>query len=129
MATDATHVVLGVPYIVSTVTFALGTAAGDLTASSLALGYPASFVLFALLFALPFLTRRLFGFNETASFWFAYVVTRPLGASFADWMGKSHLSGLGLGDGTVALVLTILIAAFVTHLSLAARRRERRSTA
>ena len=44
------------------------------------------------------------------SFWFAYVATRPLGASFADWLGKPHsVGGLGLGDGPVALVLAFAI--------------------
>jgi uncharacterized membrane-anchored protein len=59
--------------------------------------------------------------NAVAAFWFAYVVTRPLGASFADWLGKSTLDGLGLGDGRVALVLVVLIGACVGYLSLPGR--------
>ncbi len=99
-------------------TFALGTAVGDLTAATFGLGYFASGVLFAVLFALPGLGFRLFGLNAIAAFWFAYVMTRPLGASFADWFGKPFLGGLGLGDTKVALVLTILIVVFVTYLSV-----------
>jgi uncharacterized membrane-anchored protein len=99
-------------------TFALGTAAGDLTASTLGLGYFPSFVLFAVLFVIPGLAYWLFGLNEVFAFWFAYVVTRPLGASFADWMGKPFLGGLGLGDGKVAVVLTLLIVAFVAYLTV-----------
>jgi uncharacterized membrane-anchored protein len=99
-------------------TFALGTAAGDMTASTLGLGYFPSLVLFAVLFALPALAYWLFGLNEIFAFWFAYVITRPLGASFADWMGKSYLDGLGLGDGKVALVLTALIILFVGYLMI-----------
>src|SRR5262249_26033926 len=99
-------------------TFALGTAAGDLTASTLDLGYFTSGVLFAVLFALPRVAFLLFGLNEIAAFWFAYVVTRPLGASFADWFGKPILGGLGLGDTKVSLVLTILIVAFVGYLTV-----------
>jgi uncharacterized membrane-anchored protein len=99
-------------------TFALGTAAGDLTASTLGLGYFPSFVLFAVLFVVPGLAYWLFGLNEVFAFWFAYVVTRPLGASFADWMGKPFLGGLGLGDGKVAVVLTLLIVAFVAYLTV-----------
>lgn len=99
-------------------TFALGTAAGDLTASTLGLGYFASIVLFAILFAIPALGYRLFGLNAVFAFWFAYVVTRPLGASIADWLGKPILGGLGLGDGKVALVLTVLIAGFVAYLTV-----------
>jgi uncharacterized membrane-anchored protein len=99
-------------------TFALGTAAGDMTASTLHLGYFNSILLFAGLFALPGVALWLFGLNEVAAFWFAYVVTRPLGASVADWLGKSSLDGLGLGDGKVALVLTVLIVAFVGYLTV-----------
>jgi uncharacterized membrane-anchored protein len=99
-------------------TFALGTAAGDMTASTLGLGYFPSFVLFAVLFTLPALAYRLFGLNEIVAFWFAYVVTRPLGASFADWVGKPYLGGLGLGDEKVALVLTALIICFVGYLTV-----------
>ena len=103
-------------------TFALGTAAGDLTAASLGLGYLASAVLFSLLFAFPFLARRIAGLNEVFSFWFAYVVTRPLGASIADWLGKPILGGLGLGDGKVALFLTVLIVGSVALLTAAGMR-------
>lgn len=99
-------------------TFALGTAAGDLTASTFGLGYFPSFILFAVLFALPGLAYWWFGLNEIAAFWFAYIVTRPLGASFADWLGKPFLGGLGLGDEKVALVLTMLIIGFVGYLTV-----------
>ena len=99
-------------------TFALGTAAGDLTAATLGLGYPASAALFALLFALPALAWWRLGLNAVAAFWAAYVVTRPLGASVADWLGKPFLGGLGLGDGRVALVLTALIVGCVAVLTV-----------
>lgn len=99
-------------------TFALGTATGDLTAATLGLGYLSSGVLFAALFVLPALAYWLFGFNAIAAFWFAYIMTRPLGASFADWFGKPFLGGLGLGDTEVALVLTILIIGFVGYLTV-----------
>jgi uncharacterized membrane-anchored protein len=99
-------------------TFALGTAAGDLTASTLRLGYFASVILFAVLFALPGLAYWLLGLNAIAAFWFAYIVTRPLGASIADWLGKPYLGGLGLGDAKVALVLTVLIIIFVGYLTV-----------
>ena len=99
-------------------TFALGTAAGDMTAATLGLGYFASGVLFAILFAIPALAYRLFGLNEIVAFWFAYIMTRPLGASFADWFAKPYLGGLGLGDAKVSLVLTILIIIFVTYVTV-----------
>jgi uncharacterized membrane-anchored protein len=100
------------------VTFALGTAAGDMTAATLRLGYFSSGVLFAILFAIPALGYRLFGLNEIVAFWFAYIMTRPLGASFADWFAKSYLGGLGLGDTKVSLVLTILIIGFVAYVTV-----------
>ncbi|HET9014941.1 MAG TPA: hypothetical protein VFN57_05055, partial [Thermomicrobiaceae bacterium] len=99
-------------------TFALGTAAGDLTASTFGLGYPSSAALFALLLALPALAWWRLGLSPIAAFWLAYIVTRPLGASFADWFGKPYLGGLGLGDGPVALVLALLIVAGVAYLTV-----------
>nr|BBH93084.1 membrane protein [Thermogemmatispora argillosa] len=107
-------------------TFALGTAVGDLTAATLNLGYFPSIVLFGVLFALPALGYWLLGFNAIAAFWWAYIVTRPLGASIADWLGKPYLGGLGLGDGKVSLVLLILLIGFVAYLSITQRDVQRR---
>jgi uncharacterized membrane-anchored protein len=99
-------------------TFAMGTALGDLTATTLHLGYMVSFFMFAGIILIPAAGFRFLKWNAIASFWFAYVVTRPLGASFADWMGKPVSSGgAGLGDGKVAVVLTIVIVAFVAYLA------------
>ena len=54
------------------------------------------------------------------AFWFAYVVTRPLGASFADYVSKPHsLSGINFGDGPTALIATILVAILVGYLAVA----------
>jgi uncharacterized membrane-anchored protein len=101
-------------------TFALGTAAGDLTASTLGLGYFASILLFAALFAIPTIGYLVFHWNPVFTFWFAYVVTRPLGASVADWLGKPYLGGLGLGDDRVALAM---IAVFIVLVAYVAVRR------
>jgi uncharacterized membrane-anchored protein len=99
--------------------FALGTAAGDLTATTLQLGYFYSGVLFAGLIALPAVAYRFVGLNEIVAFWFAYIVTRPLGASFADWFGKPRsVHGLAVGDGPVSLVLWLLIIGFVAYLTV-----------
>ena len=109
------------------VTFALGTATGDLTATTLHLGYLASGLLFAVVIVIPAIGWRVFGLNSVAAFWFAYIVTRPLGASFADWMGVSHArGGLAWGTGAVSLALTVLIAAFVAVLSVRNRRASAR---
>jgi uncharacterized membrane-anchored protein len=159
MAADVVHIVLGVPYLDSSVafaaalavifvswyatektlsihsiytprrelfywatimaTFALGTAVGDMTASTFGLGYFASGLLFAVLFALPALGYRLFRLNAIFAFWFAYVMTRPLGASFADWFGKPRsISGLGLGTGLISLILAVVIIGFVGYLTV-----------
>jgi uncharacterized membrane-anchored protein len=57
------------------------------------------------------------------TFWLAYILTRPLGASFADWMGKPlSWGGLGWGDGTVSLLLFVPILCLVWY--LAASRRD-----
>ena len=99
-------------------TFALGTAAGDMTARTLGLGYLGSGVMFAVLIAVPAVACRRFGMNAVLAFWFAYIVTRPLGASFADWMAvPNSRGGLGFGYGPVSVVLAVLIVAFVAYLA------------
>ena len=103
-------------------TFAMGTAVGDLTATTFHLGYFVSGVLFAAVIAVPAVGYFRFGWNPVLSFWIAYVATRPLGASFADWMGKPRsVGGLGWGDGTVALALTFAIVCLVAYLTITRR--------
>src|SRR5262249_14625522 len=99
-------------------TFALGTAAGDFAASTLGLGYPAAAVLFAIAFVVPWIGYRPVGRDAVAAVWAAYVITRPLGASIADWLGKSTLGGMGLGDDRVALVLAVCIVVTVGYLTV-----------
>lgn len=100
-------------------TFALGTAAGDLFAFTLKLGFLSAGVIFAIVFALPGIGYKLFKRNPILSFWLAYVLTRPLGASFADWTGKSQsVGGLGWGDGPVTGVLALLIIMLVGFLQV-----------
>jgi Repeat of Unknown Function (DUF347) len=63
-----------------------------------------------------------FGLNAIAAFWFAYVVTRPLGASFADYFGRAQsLSGAGFGSGRVAVIVTIAVAILVGYLAVTRR--------
>lgn len=163
MAADVTHVVLGVPYLASSLafalglaaafwlwhlsegtlsvhsivtrrrevfywavvllTFALGTALGDLSAHNLALGYFVSAIGYGALILLPwgfFASGRL---GEVAAFWSAYVLTRPLGASFADWFGAPPArGGLGFGFGPVSLVLAVIFVLLVALDAFRARR-------
>jgi uncharacterized membrane-anchored protein len=100
-------------------TFATGTALGDFTAYTLHLGYFPSALLFAAIIAVGAVGYRWLHWSGVFSFWFAYVMTRPLGASIADGLAKSHgSSGLGIGDGPVVAALGALIVAFVAYLAL-----------
>jgi uncharacterized membrane-anchored protein len=104
-------------------TFALGTAAGDLTATTMHLGYLDSGVLFAVAIAVPAVAWRL-GLNPILTFWAAYIVTRPLGASFADWVAVPHSrGGLNAGYGPVTVVMIAAIAVVVGYLAFTERRR------
>ncbi len=163
MIADVIHVVLGVPYGVSSAgfllalgaillawyrsegtlsihsirsprregfywatvmaTFALGTAAGDLTASTFGLGYWPSALLFTALFAVPGLLYAAGKLNPIAGFWTAYILTRPMGASFADWVDKPVAqSGLGYGTPLTSAVLSAAVALAVGYIMLRYRR-------
>jgi uncharacterized membrane-anchored protein len=101
------------------ITFALGTAAGDMSAVTLNLGYLTSGILFGCLFILPLIAYKFFKSNEVFTFWFAYIMTRPFGASFADWFGRTKdLGGVGFGTGRTSIVLTILIIILVAYLAI-----------
>ena len=101
------------------VTFALGTAVGDLTATTLHLGFLTSGLMFTGLICLPALAYWKLGLNPVLAFWIAYVLTRPLGASYADWLGVPHrYGGVALGRGLVALILSAVIVGFVAYLAV-----------
>ena len=101
-------------------TFALGTALGDFTATSLGMGYLPSGIFFFAVILLPALAWWRFGLNSIAAFWMAYVVTRPLGASFAYYISKpANLTGIGFGDGRTALVFAVAVFVLVSYLAIA----------
>jgi uncharacterized membrane-anchored protein len=98
-------------------TFALGTAAGDLTAVTLRLGYLESAVLFAAVIGGIATSYHWLELNAVVAFWAAYVLTRPLGASVADWLGlPNSRGGVGVGTDVVSLVLAVFLALVVGHL-------------
>lgn len=166
MAADGLHIQLKVPYIVSTIlfaiilylifkywhksektlsihsinsprrelfywatvlaTFALGTAAGDLTATTFGLGYFSSIFLFSGLMIIPAAGYLFFGLNEVVAFWAAYILTRPIGASISDWLSKSKsVGGLNAGDGHVSIILSVIIVIFVAYITLSRKEKRR----
>lgn len=101
------------------ITFALGTAAGDWTAMAVGLGWLPSALLFSAAMAVPWVLHRWARCNAVLAFWSAYVLTRPVGASFADWMADDTANGgLGWGKLGTTVVTTALIVAFVAFLAL-----------
>ncbi|MEO5807635.1 hypothetical protein [Devosia sp.] len=105
------------------VTFALGTAIGDLVASSFRLGFLASALLFSGAIIVPGALYWRSGGTAVAPFWCAYVLTRPVGASFADWMGVGpERGGLGWGTGPVSLALGGVIVVVALAVWLTRRR-------
>ena len=97
------------------VTFALGTAAGDLANEALSLGFRNGVLVFGGLIALAFLAYRL-GANAVLTFWIAYVLTRPLGASVGDLLTQDvTLGGLGLGASLTSACFLLVIAVLVTR--------------
>jgi uncharacterized membrane-anchored protein len=105
-------------------TFALGTAAGDLTAERLAIGYWQSALLFGSAIAVVALAHYRFGLNPVAAFWAAYVLTRPLGASIGDFLSQpTSDGGLGLGTTETSVLFLATILSLVAFLTVTRRDR------
>lgn len=99
-------------------TFALGTAAGDLVAEGVNLGYATSAVLFAGMIGLIAVAHFKLGLGAVTAFWMAYILTRPLGASIGDFLSQTKADGgLGLGTTTTSFLFLAAILATVTYLS------------
>ncbi len=105
----------------------LGTAAGDLATEALGLGFQLGVAAFGMLIAAVMMTYYL-GANPVLSFWLAYILTRPLGASLGDLLSQSHeYGGLGLGTIQTSIVfLTVIVGlvAWVTFEGDSARRAD-----
>jgi len=106
-------------------TFALGTAAGDLLAEKLSLGYFNSLLLFTAMIAAVAVAWRYLDLNAVVAFWMVYILTRPLGASTGDYLSQDKVNGgLALGTTVTSLVFLGAILGVVVYMTM----RERRSS-
>jgi uncharacterized membrane-anchored protein len=108
-------------------TFALGTAAGDFAAGPLGLGTLASTLVFLGIILIPLAGWKWSRFNAVFAFWFAYTITRPLGASFGDFLAvpAPYGDGLQIGTGPVSLAAGIVLLGIVTVIAVRDRRADR----
>jgi uncharacterized membrane-anchored protein len=105
-------------------TFALGTAAGDLTAEGLGIGYLNSAFLFAVMIGIVLISFYRFKLNSIVAFWIAYILTRPLGASLGDLLSQAHENGgLGLGTFGTSGIFLATILSLVIYLTITKKDR------
>ena len=103
----------------------MGTSAGDLFSEGLKLGYLLSTIIFALLIGLVFILRIRFNLSSVIAFWTAYILTRPLGASFADYLAQPvAYGGLGFGMEKTSVVFLVGIILVVLYLTITKRDLE-----
>lgn len=109
-------------------TFALGTAAGDLVAEASGLGYAQSALLFGAAIAAITIGYYYFHLNQILSFWLAYILTRPMGASIGDLLSQPAANG-GLGFGTVgtSMLFLCMIVSLVIYLTLSRKDQARQA--
>lgn len=96
-------------------TFSLGTAAGDFVSGTLAFGTLDSTLIFLGIIMVPLIGWRYFHLNTVFSFWLAYTITRPLGASFGDYLAvpAPYGDGLQIGTGPVSLYSGIVLLGLI----------------
>jgi uncharacterized membrane-anchored protein len=100
-------------------TFALGTAAGDLVAEKLNIGYWKSALIFAAVIGLMYAAQKYMGLNSVLAFWAAYIVTRPLGASIGDYLSQDKaIGGLELGTTVTSVIFLSVILVVVTFVAI-----------
>lgn len=107
-------------------TFALGTAAGDLAAEGLGWGYLQAGLIFGGLIAAITVGYYTLGLNGVLAFWLAYILTRPLGASFGDLLSQPvGDGGLGLGTTGTSAVFIVVIVGLITYLTVSRKDQPR----
>ncbi|MDX6420493.1 MAG: hypothetical protein QOG28_5113 [Trebonia sp.] len=96
-------------------TFSLGTAAGDFVSGTLAFGTLDSTLIFLGIILIPLIAWKYFGLNVVLAFWLAYTITRPLGASFGDYLAvpAPYGDGLQIGTGPISLYSGIVLLAVI----------------
>ena len=105
-------------------TFALGTAAGDLVAERIGLGFLISALGFAAVIGAVTVAHLRFGLNAVLAFWIAYILTRPLGASLGDYFSQpKDAGGLNLGTTGTSVLFLGAILSVVTYLTISKRDR------
>ena len=100
------------------VTFATGTAVGDLIAEKFSLGYLTTLLLFAAVIAVIAAAWRFSSINGVLAFWLAYVMTRPLGASTGDFLSQKGHQGLNLGTSLTSWIFLAAIVLLVAFLQV-----------
>jgi len=110
-------------------TFSLGTAAGDFVSGTLGFGTLDSTLIFLGLILVPLIGWKYLHLNSVLAFWLAYTITRPLGASFGDWLAvpAPYGDGLQIGTGPISLYSGIVLLAVIGLIAYQYRRQEARS--
>jgi len=110
-------------------TFSLGTAAGDFVSGTLGFGTLDSTLIFLGFILVPLIGWKYLHLNSVLAFWLAYTITRPLGASFGDWLAvpAPYGDGLQIGTGPISLYSGIVLLAVIGLIAYQYRRQEARS--
>jgi uncharacterized membrane-anchored protein len=105
-------------WLVILFTFALGTSTGDYLSETLELGYLTALGMFAGAIAVVVVLHFGLKLNAILSFWLAYILTRPLGASIGDYLASpTEEGGLGLGVYITSAIFLVAILALVVFLT------------
>jgi uncharacterized membrane-anchored protein len=111
-------------------TFAMGTSVGDLIAERLDLGYGQATIVFAAMIGLVAFVHYVMKMDRILSFWLAYILTRPLGASMGDLLAKPAIAGgLGWGTVTTSLAFLVVILLLVVYLTISQSDRTAKAMA